>query len=73
MEIRFFYLFWLGYLINTILHTIFAIKYWVVSKKIKCIMGQEDRNIETKAYVLIIYQIISFISTNIVYFKADWK
>ena len=36
-------------------------------------MGQEDRNIETKAYVLIIYQIISFISTNIVYFKADWK
>jgi len=63
----------LFYVLISYTHTQFAIKYWVLSRKIMAILNKfDDKRLQTKSYV-IFYSIISLIIiTSVYYLVTRW-
>ena len=67
-------LYTLSFMLTMIIHSIFVIKYWVLSKKIfSVISNQEDKNLQKKAWLIIIGQTLIIIIGNIFFILTSLK
>lgn len=65
-------LIYISYAIDSLVHTIFALKYWVLSRKFEQITNKTKINIELRANLLFAFQIITITSSVSLQVYSTW-